>query len=106
MGSYNSNVERAVLQHLEKGRTPLLERIEKHNRIVLHNFSAAVTKTLTCKLPCCGRRFRVKLIPNQVLYPKYCEDHRTDHRRRHFLDSSSSILRCKPSLWPSSTPSY
>lgn len=79
------NVERALLTHLQAGHTaetsPLLARVLRNNRIVLHNFRAAAMKDYRCDLEGCNAGFSVILIPNQTIYPRYCAAHRTEHRR-------------------------
>ncbi len=79
------NVERALLAELRKGQTAetsrLLARVLANNRIVLHNYQAPAIKDCGCDLEGCGNRFSVVLIPNQVVYPRFCRDHRTEHRR-------------------------
>lgn len=79
------NVERALINQLRDGHTaetsPLIARVLRNNRIVLHNFRAPVIKDLACPLDGCERSFPVTLIPNQALYPRYCAEHRTEHRR-------------------------
>ncbi len=79
------NVERALLAQLQAGHTtetsPLLARVLRNNRIVLHNYRAATLKDFRCDLEGCGRAFPIMLLPNQTLYPRYCSAHRTEHRR-------------------------
>jgi hypothetical protein len=79
------NVERALLAQLRAGHTaetsPLLSRVLRNNRILLHNYQAPVIKDCRCDLHGCANGFSVVLIPNQALYPRYCRDHRTEHRR-------------------------
>ncbi len=79
------NVERALLAELRKGHTAetsrLLARVLANNRILLHNYQAPVIKDCRCDLEGCGNAFSVVLIPNQALYPRYCREHRTEHRR-------------------------
>lgn len=84
MDQKECNVEKAVLKHLTEGNSPLLERIRRHNQIILHNYQIAVNKEMVCALEGCGRFFFIKLIPSQILYPKFCEKHRTEHRRQQF----------------------
>ncbi len=79
------NVERVLLAQLRAGHTeetsPLLRRVLRNNRIILHNFRAAVIRDCACPLEGCGKLFPVMLLPNQVVYPRYCAAHRTEHRR-------------------------
>jgi hypothetical protein len=80
-----ANIERALLAQLHAGATgetsPLLRRVLRNNRILLHNYQAATIKDCRCDLEGCVGAFSVVLIPNQVLYPRYCADHRTEYRR-------------------------
>jgi len=91
------NVERALLAQLRAGHTadtsPLLARVLRGNRILLHNYRAPSIKDCRCDLDGCDNSFAVVLIPNQALYPRYCPAHRTEHRRalhRERLSASSA----------------
>lgn len=79
------NVERALIAQLRAGHTaessPLLARVLRNNRILLHNYRAPAIKDCRCDLEGCDGGFAVVLLPNQVLYPRYCAEHRTEHRR-------------------------
>lgn len=79
------NVERALLAQLRAGHTaessPLLARVLRNNRILLHNYRAPSIRDCRCDLDGCANVFAVVLIPNQTLYPRYCAEHRTEHRR-------------------------
>jgi hypothetical protein len=79
------NVERALLAQLRGGHTeetsPLLARVLRNNRILLHNYQVPVIRDCRCDLEGCDAAFAVVLIPYQALYPRYCRDHRTEHRR-------------------------
>lgn len=88
--NHHSNVERAILLDLARSRDTgemslLLQKVVGCNQILLHNYQQGVRRDFECALKGCGKRFELRVIPNQVLYPKYCEAHRTEHRRRHFL---------------------
>jgi len=82
-----TNIERALLTHLRAGGTaetsPLLRRVLRNNQILLHNYRVEAIKDCACALEGCDRSFPVILIPNQVLYPKYCKAHRSEFRREH-----------------------
>ena len=81
------NIERALLTELRKGLTaeesPLLRRVLRNNQILLHNYRIESIKDCRCALEGCERSFSIILIPNQVLYPKYCKAHRSEFRREH-----------------------
>ncbi len=84
MSSY-SNIERPLQEHLKKGSTPLIKRIGRNNQFILHNYLVPISNQCTCPLTKCQKKFNIKLIPNQIVYPKYCSAHRTEHRRNIFL---------------------
>ena len=55
------------------------------NKILVHNFSNVTDIELPCELPGCRKKYMTKLFPKQNVYPKYCEDHRSEFRRNQFL---------------------
>ena len=70
---------------MQKGSTPYLERVTADNKIILHNYQVSIARDYACGLEGCTAKHKVNLIPGQILYPKYCEEHRTEHRRQQFL---------------------
>jgi hypothetical protein len=68
----------------------LLERVEAQNRIVLHNYTGTVDQQMTCDHPGCDAVFTVRLVPGQIVYPRWCPEHRTPHRRSLALDERPS----------------
>lgn len=97
-----SNVERALLGQLDNPSSALVKRVTENNQILLHNFKIETRRLCACGLMGCEREFAITLIPNQALYPKFCEEHRTTHRRRIFLER---LLRSRPDagvgqFWP------
>ena len=81
----NGNVEKAILAEMGKPHSGLIDRVTRHNQILLHNFRQAVERKCECQLLGCAQSFAITLVPNQVLYPKYCEAHRSEFRRQNFL---------------------
>ncbi|HKP96711.1 MAG TPA: hypothetical protein VJ385_13220 [Fibrobacteria bacterium] len=81
----NGNVEKAILAEMGKPRSGLIDRVTRHNQILLHNYRKAVPRSCECQLMGCAQSFAITLVPNQVLYPKYCEAHRSEYRRGNFL---------------------
>lgn len=81
----NGNVEKAILAEMGKPHSGLIDRVTRHNQILLHNFRQAVSRSCECQLLGCRQTFDITLIPNQALYPKYCEAHRSEFRRQNFL---------------------
>ncbi len=81
----DANVEKSLLAEMGKAKSVLLDRVTEHNQIILHNFKETVERFTPCRLLGCCQDFALTLIPGQVLYPKYCEDHRSDFRRQNFM---------------------
>jgi hypothetical protein len=81
----NGNVEKAILAEMGKPQSGLIDRVTLHNQIFLHNYTEAVRRTCECQLLGCVQTFELTLIPNQVLYPKYCREHRSEYRRANFM---------------------
>lgn len=79
------NVEKAILAALDKPGSLLIERVTRNNQILVHNYAEATPRSCECRLLGCTRTFEVTLIPNQALYPKFCESHRSEFRRMEFL---------------------
>lgn len=47
--------------------------------------------THICALDGCNNQFTIKVFPNQTIYPKYCELHRNEHRRKMFLKNQHNM---------------
>ncbi|HNY30601.1 MAG TPA: hypothetical protein PKO15_06915 [Fibrobacteria bacterium] len=65
----------------------LIQRVCRDNRLVLHNFVCPVDQEIECDHPECHRKFLVRLIPGQIVYPRFCSMHRPRHRREPPPDS-------------------
>ena len=81
----NGNVEKAILAEMGKPQSGLIDRVTLNNQIFLHNYQKAVERDCECQLLGCTQSFMLLLVPNQVLYPKYCPAHRSEYRRRNFM---------------------
>lgn len=81
----DGNVEKAILAEMGKPQSGLIDRVTRHNQILLHNYGKSVPRTCECQLMGCAQSFEITLVPNQVLYPKFCEAHRSEFRRQDFL---------------------
>jgi hypothetical protein len=81
----DGDVEKAILAEMAKPDSLLIERVTRNNQIILHNYKKTTGQSCDCQLLGCRQSFELALIPNQVLYPKYCEDHRSEFRRANFL---------------------
>jgi hypothetical protein len=75
--------ERALRRVLagEAKDTGLAARIEAENLLIPHNYSGAVDREIPCGHSGCQNTFMVRLVPGQLIYPRWCPFHRTPHRR-------------------------
>jgi hypothetical protein len=64
------------------------EAVSVKNQILEHDYQTVKTITQTCALDGCGKEFDVKVFPRQFVYPKYCPEHRNEHKRNSFLEQS------------------
>jgi hypothetical protein len=55
---------------------------EFSNVIIKHKLNQISTKTLICQL--CGNKFKSDMIPGQSIYPKFCEEHRNEYKRKNY----------------------
>lgn len=81
--SGNGDHERALRDALSGAvsNPRLIERVSRDNRLVLHNFLGPVDQEVECDHPTCHRKFTVRLVPGQIVYPRWCDLHRPAHRR-------------------------
>lgn len=74
--------ERALRKALGEGASEgLVSRILEGNQIIPHNFLVEIERAVDCAHPGCTEPFVVKLVPGQIVYPKWCDFHRPPHRR-------------------------
>lgn len=81
-----NSIEAAVVQNLLEGRedSPLIRRIRQNNQLLKHNFRYCHARQFSCALDGCTHIFELMLVPGQIIYPKYCEEHRSNYRRELF----------------------
>lgn len=79
--NHAANVEKAILAQLGDPESPLIRRVTRYNQILLHNYRTETPKICRCQLAGCEHNFEIILVPDQVLYPRYCEAHRSEFRR-------------------------
>jgi arginyl-tRNA--protein-N-Asp/Glu arginylyltransferase len=62
------------------------EHVTVKNQVFEHDFKSVKTIIQKCALDGCGQEFEVKIFPRQFVYPKYCPEHRNEHKRKSFLE--------------------
>lgn len=93
----NSGIDHSVYQDLLSGKeTTQLRHIRAENQIVTHNYQTPQKQKHTCALEGCQVEFELTLLPNQWVYPKYCQQHRSAFRRQHFLEQHTSAVDPHP----------
>jgi hypothetical protein len=61
------------------------ELVTLKNQVVQHEYTNVETVIQTCALEGCKEKFEVKIFPKQYIYPKYCPEHRNEHKRKSHL---------------------
>ncbi|KMQ52200.1 hypothetical protein CHISP_0881 [Chitinispirillum alkaliphilum] len=59
--------------------------ISEENLIFEHENSEIAHVVFKCSLDRCDQEYDVKVYPRQFVYPKYCPEHRNEHKRKQFL---------------------
>jgi hypothetical protein len=59
------------------------------NQIIQHQYTDVKTMMLDCALEGCDKQFELKIYPRQFVYPKYCSDHRSEHKRKSKNDKKN-----------------
>jgi hypothetical protein len=55
------------------------------NSYIKHDNEECLIIIKKCGLKGCVNEFDIKLIPNQYIYPKYCEEHRNKFKRDNYI---------------------
>ena len=64
------------------------------NITMKHTYIEAVHMERKCE--CCGKVYRIIVIPSQYVYPRYCDEHRNEWKRNNFLRINGGINEEKP----------
>ena len=65
------------------------------NQIIEHKSINSSCIMQKCQLEGCHNEFKLTLLPHTYVYPKYCESHRTEYRRKYFLTKLNKDKVCK-----------
>ena len=87
--SRSDHPEEALIQDILNDRdTPLVKKTLAHNQIIKHNFKKELIRKECCHLEGCEENFVFVLIPHQIIYPKFCDKHRSEYQRELFKNGS------------------
>ena len=75
-------LHRDVKQREKTKKSP--EPGDSNNKTHLHDFIEVVEEKWICELEGCGKTYVVKIFPKQFVYPRFCEMHRNEFRRRNW----------------------
>jgi hypothetical protein len=59
------------------------KKIDNVNKIIKHSHKSSFKIIEKCEL--CQKEFELTLLPKIFKYPKYCENHRNEHKRNMYL---------------------
>jgi hypothetical protein len=62
-----------------------IKKIDEINIYHDYNNADQIDLDLVCSLDGCGKVYTVKILPGLFIYPKYCELHRNEHKRKMFI---------------------
>ena len=76
-------LHRDVKQREKTKKSP--EPGDSNNKTHQHEFIEVVEENWVCELEGCGKEYVVKIFPKQYVYPRFCEEHRNEFRRRNWI---------------------
>jgi hypothetical protein len=76
-------LHRDVKQREKTKKSP--EPGDSNNKTYNHDLIEVVEETWICELEGCGKSYVVKVFPKQYVYPRFCEEHRNEFRRRNYV---------------------
>lgn len=76
---YGRSATESVVNDIHGNPIPPLEL----NITIKHTYIEAIRMDRECD--CCGKTYRIVVIPSQYVYPRYCEDHRNEWKRNAFI---------------------
>lgn len=75
-------LHRDVKQREKTKKSP--EPGDSNNKTHQHDFIEVVEQSWVCELEGCDKEYVVKIFPKQFVYPRFCEEHRNEFRRRNW----------------------
>lgn len=65
---------------------PVVQDVSVNNMVIEHSHTVVQTLMVNCALEGCSNQFEIKVYPKQFVYPKYCPEHRNEHKRHNHLE--------------------
>ncbi len=59
--------------------------VSQENLVFEHENTDVTQVLFKCALEGCGQEYEVKIYPRQYVYPKYCPEHRNEHKRKQHI---------------------
>lgn len=76
-------LHRDVKQREKTKKSP--EPGDSNNKTYNHDLIEVLEENWICELDGCGNSYVVKIFPKQYVYPRFCEEHRNEFRRRNYI---------------------
>ena len=64
------------------------ESKESANQRIQHTYKSATVVKGMCQLAGCSEEFDLLILPNVFIYPKFCEGHRSEFKRKRWLEQN------------------
>jgi hypothetical protein len=67
------------------------EESKGYNQNIKHTYVNTQTVEMKCSLDGCKNTYIIQITPHVYVYPKYCEEHRNEYRRKRFKVQSEEL---------------
>ncbi len=71
---------------------PPAEDITINNLVIEHSNTVVQTLMVQCALEGCNNQYQIKVFPKQFVYPKFCPEHRNEHKRNKHLEMMKKMV--------------
>ncbi len=89
---YGTGASKYCVEHRKRSYRKVIDgnkksEIEKYtnNQVIKQGFCETQDIEMQCGLEGCVNKFTFKVFPSVYIYPKYCEEHRNEYKRKRFL---------------------
>jgi hypothetical protein len=82
---------KTINKMLNKRKEARRPKIDNANQIIKHKSNEVYQQECTCSLEGCGQKFQIIIIPRTLIYPTYCEQHRSQYKRELFIKTHNKI---------------
>jgi len=58
--------------------------VDNNNQVIEHNYKITTKMMIKCQLEGCNNEFEITISPRTFIFPKFCENHRSEYKRKMF----------------------